>query len=132
VSVTFTKDKDFENLFVVQVRDTFTYEDLKEVENKASAEIKQNQKIKLLILAEKFSEWGKDGDWGDMTFMFENDPYIEKIAVVAEDKWKEQISMFLGAGRRQASVEFFPADGEEDARNWLRSNNQKEPYSLEI
>ena len=121
MSVTFTKDKEIENLFEVQVKDMFTHEDLKEVENKARTEINQSQKIKLLVLAEKFSEWGKDGDWGDMKFMFENDPYIEKIAVVSESKWKEQILMFLGAGRRQASVEFFPTDGEEDARNWLRN-----------
>ena len=121
MSVKFTKDKESENLFVVQVKDIFTFEDLKKVENKVHIEIINSQKIKLLVLAEKFSEWGKDGEWGDMTFMYNHDPYIEKIAAVAEDKRKDEMLMFLGAGRRQASVEFFPADGEEDARNWLQS-----------
>ena len=121
MSVTFTKDKESENLFVVQIKGIFSFEDLKEIENKVRAEINHSQKIKLLILAEQFSGWGKDGDWGDLTFMYEHDPYIEKIAVVAKGKWKDQILMFVGADRRQASVEFFLDDGEEDARIWLRS-----------
>ena len=121
MSVTFTKEKESENLFVVQIKGTFTFEDLKEIQNKAHAEIVSSRKVKLLILAERFSEWGKDGDWGDLTFMYEHDPYIEKIAVVAEGKWKDEILMFVGADRRQASVEFFLADGEEDARDWLRN-----------
>ena len=121
MSVTFTKDKESENLFVLQIKGTFTFEDLKEIQNKAHAEIDRSQKVKLLVLAEQFSGWGKEGDWGDLTFMYEYDPYIEKIAIVAESKRKDEMLMFVGANSRQASVEFFLADGEKDARNWLRS-----------
>ena len=121
MSVTFTKDKESENIFVVQIEGTFAFEDLKEIQNKARAEIDRSQKVKLLVLAEQFYGWGKEGDWGDLTFMYEYDPYIEKIAIVAEGKWKDELLMFVGANSRQASVEFFLADGEKDARNWLRS-----------
>ncbi|UCE36220.1 MAG: STAS/SEC14 domain-containing protein [Thermoplasmata archaeon] len=117
----FAKDKEMENLFIVEVKGTFIFEDLNQIENKVHTEINSSRKIKLLVLAEKFSKWGKDGDWGDMKFMYEHDPYIEKIAVVAGSKWKDEMLMFLGAGRRQASVEFFLTDGEKDARNWLRT-----------
>jgi hypothetical protein len=119
MSVTFTKES--EDLFVVQVKGIYTIEDSKEVESKAGAEIDGSQKFKLLVLAEEFSGWGKEGDWGDMTFFVEKGPFIEKIAVVSNDKWKEQLLMFLGAGVRQAAVEFFSEDGEEAARGWLRS-----------
>ena len=121
MSVTFTKDKESENLIVVHIKGIFTFEDLKEFQNKGGDEIDRSGKVKLLILAEQFSGWGKEGDWGDLTFMYEHDAYIEKIAVVAEAKWKDEILMFVGAGRRQASVEFFLEDGEEDARDWLQS-----------
>jgi MFS superfamily sulfate permease-like transporter len=50
MSVTFTKDKESKNLFVVQIKGTFTFEDLKEIQNKAHAEIDRSQKVKLLIL----------------------------------------------------------------------------------
>jgi hypothetical protein len=119
MSATFTKDS--ENLFVVQVKGIYTFEDSKELESKFVAEIDGSQKVKLLVLAEEFSGWGKEGDWGDVTFMFEQGSHIEKIAVVANDKWKDELLMFLGAGLRQAAVEFFPDGGEEDARNWLQS-----------
>ena len=120
MSVTFTKDKESENLFVVQIKGTFTFEELNEIQNKAHAEIDRSRKVKLLILAEQFSGWGKEGDWGDLTFMYEYDPYIEKIAVVAESKWKDEMLMFVGANRRQASLEFFLPDETQDARDWLQ------------
>jgi hypothetical protein len=119
VSATFTKESD--TLFVVQVKGTFTFDDQKVIESQISEEIDRSQKVKLLILAEQFSKWGKDGDWGDLTFMFEHDPYIEKIAVVASAMWKDQILMFLGASSRQAAVEFFLEGNEEEARAWLQS-----------
>ena len=122
MSMTFTKES--KDLFVISVQGIFTFEDLKEVENKASEGIDRSGKVKLLVLAEKFSSWGKEGDWGDLTFMHEHDPLIEKIAVVAEDKWEDQILMFIGAGRRQASVEFFLPDEVKDARDWLQGETE--------
>ncbi len=122
MSVTYVKES--ENLLVVHIEGTFTFEDLKEIQNKAHAEIDRSRKVKLLVLAEEFSEWGKEGDWGDLTFMYEHDAQIEKIAVVAEGKWKDQILMFLGAGRRQAAVEFFLPGETQAARDWLRGESQ--------
>ena len=122
MSITFTKESD--DLFVIKVPGVLTFEDLKEVENKVIEGIDRSQKTKLLVLAEEFSGWGKGGDWGDLTFMYEYDPYIEKIAVVTNEKWKGEILMFLGAGRRQAAVEFFLDGREQDARNWLQSESE--------
>ncbi len=122
MSVTFAKES--ENLFVLHIKGTLTFEDLKEVENKARAEMDRSQKAKLLILAGQFSGWGKEGDWGDLTFMYEHDAQIEKIAVVGEGKWKDQILMFVGAGRRQAAVEFFLPGETQAARDWLQSESE--------
>jgi len=122
VSITISKES--ESLIVVHINGTFTFEDLKEFENKARAEIDRSRKVKLLVHAEQLSDWDKEGDWGDLTFMYEYDPYIEKIAVVADEKWKSQIIMFIGVGRRQASVAFFISGEEKDARDWLQSENE--------
>ncbi len=122
MSVTISKES--ENLFVVHIEGIFTFEDLKEFQKQGGDEIDRSGKVKLLILAEQFSGWGKEGDWGDLTFMYEYDPHIEKIAVVAEGKWEDQILMFVGAGRRQAAVEFFLDGREQDARNWLQSESK--------
>ncbi len=122
MSITFTKESD--DLFVISVQGIFTFDDLKEVEKSARQQIDRNQKVKLLVLAEDFTGWGKEGDWGDLTFMYEYDPYIEKIAVVAEANRKDEMLMYLGAGRRQAEVKFFFYDEEEDARDWLGSESE--------
>ena len=122
MSVTFKKES--ENLFVIQVDGIFEFENQKELENKAREQVDRSGKVKCLILADKFTGWGKEGDWGDLTFMHEYDPYIGKIAVVAEGKWKDEMLMFFGAGRRQAAVEFFYESEEQDARDWLGSSNE--------
>ena len=122
MSVTFTKESD--DLFVISVQGIFTFDDLKEVEKSAREQIDRNQKVKLLVLAEDFTGWGKEGDWGDLTFFHEFDPNIEKIAVVAEANQKDQMLMYLGAGRRKAQVEFFLYDQEKDARDWLGSESE--------
>jgi len=120
VSATFTEES--ENLFVFRIEGLFTFDDLKEAQSKAGGEMKRGETVKLLILAEEFSGWGKEGDWGDLTFMYEHDPYIKRIAVVANAKWLDEILMFLGAGRRQASVESFHS--EQAARDWLQGESQ--------
>ena len=121
MSMTFTKESD--DLFVICIKGVFTFNDQKEIEMKARAKIDHNQKAKLLVLAEQFAGWGKEGDWGDLTFMYEYDPSIEKIAVVAEERWKDQILMHVGAGRRQALVKFFFTGKGKDAREWLQNKN---------
>ena len=91
MSVIFTKES--ENLYVIRVNGILTFNDQKEVENRVSTEIDRSGKAKMLVLTENFSGWSKEGDWGDLTFMHEYDPYIEKIAVVANEKWQDQILM---------------------------------------
>jgi hypothetical protein len=44
---------------------------------------------------------------------------IERIAIVAEDRWRDQAMMFVGAGLRKAPVEFFVPGAVSIAREWL-------------
>ena len=118
MSVSFTKES--EDLFVVSVEGILTCYDLKEIQNNASTAIDRSRKIKVLLLAENFSGWAKEGDWGNLEFLLEHDPYIQKIAVVTSEKWKDWVLIFLGAGMRKASVESFLTGEEEKARDWLK------------
>ena len=91
MSVIVTKES--ENIFVIRVNGIMTFNDQKEVENRVSTEIDQSSKSKILVLTENFSGWSKEGDWGDLEFMNEYDPYIEKIAVVSEIEAMELLLM---------------------------------------
>jgi hypothetical protein len=75
----------------------------------------------VLVLAEFFSGWGKEGDWGDLKFMYEYDPYIEKIAIVGDAKWRDLSYAFTARGLRPIPIEYFEADQEAAARRWLDS-----------
>jgi len=107
-------------IYVVHLSGIFTNQERKKMENVARAAIDRSEKIRALILAEGFSGWGREGDWGDLTFMLEYDPYIEKIAIVAGEQWRDKMLMFFAAGMRKAAVEFFPLGQEDKARAWLQ------------
>jgi hypothetical protein len=111
--------KELNNCIVITVVDVLSYGDLQAVQDAAKEMLKSDTKINCLILADKFSGWGKAGDWGDLTFMYETDAWIHKIAVVAKENLRDELLMFLGAGRRQAVVKFFSPDQEDKARGWL-------------
>ena len=118
MSISFTRES--EDLFVVSVEGVLTFNELIECQNNLSTAIDHSHKINVLLLAEDFSGWAKEGDWGNLEFLLEHDPYIQKIAVVTSEKWKDWILIFLLAGMRKASVESFPKGEEEKARNWLK------------
>ena len=117
MSVVFSKEDD--RVLSVTVEGVLSHPDMKTLETKISEAIDRKNKSNLLLVAKKFEGWGKNGDWGSLEFMFEHDPYIDKIAVVTSEKWKDQISMFINADLRKAKVEFFQIDEEQNARSWL-------------
>jgi hypothetical protein len=110
------------NCLAVTVSGVFSYQDLKTVQDSAKEILKSGVNVNCLIVAEQFAGWGKDGNWGDLTFMFESDPVIDKIAVVAKKQNKDELLMFLGAGRRQAEVRYFPSGEVDKAQNWLAAS----------
>jgi len=118
MGVTYVKEPS--GLYVIRWSGIFTDQYRREVENAGRAMIDRSGKVKVLILSEGFSGWAKKGDWGDLSFMLEYDPYIEKIAVVADTQWRDKMLMYLAAGIRKAAVEFFALGQEDMARAWLQ------------
>jgi hypothetical protein len=75
--------------------------------------------VKLLVIAEDFQGWEPGADWGDLSFFLNYGSRIVKIAIVADEKWKDRFLMFFGAGFRKAPVKFFTVDQQAEARTWL-------------
>jgi hypothetical protein len=78
-------------------------------------------KVRVLIHLENFSGWEPGDQWGDVSFFFRHDQDIERIAVVGEPRWRDQMQMFLFADYRQAEARFFAETDLEPARAWLMS-----------
>jgi hypothetical protein len=115
--------KESPEFYTVEIGGLYTYEDHKALEQSGRRELPREGKIRILILMQKFEGWGTGGDWGNLTFMHQHDRPLERIAVVADERWRSEILMFLAAGLRQAEVEFFLQDEENMARAWLNKSS---------
>lgn len=78
--------------------------------------------VRLLILCEDFQGWDKASDWEDVSFQSLSDPYINKMALVGDKKWKDLALMFTGKGFREFPIEYFEPHDVETARAWLTEN----------
>jgi hypothetical protein len=88
---------------------------------KSAAEIiRKHGDIRILVNAEKFTGWAKEGDWGDVSFQIEHDQHIKKMAVLADKKWEDLMNVFIGKGLREFPVERFETGQKAMALDWLR------------
>ncbi len=107
------------NLRVLRITGLF-----KKSEFDAALTIEANQwgtamRVKVLVIAEDFKGWERGADWGDMIFFATHGDQIDKIAIVADQKWEIEFQAFVGAGFRRAPVKFFPVSQLTLARAWL-------------
>lgn len=80
-------------------------------QKRAGEIIRQQGKVRLLVLIEKFTGMDNAGDWGDVSFQLDYDDFIEKIAIVGDQRWEELAKVFTGKGIRHVAIEYFsPAD----------------------
>jgi hypothetical protein len=80
--------------------------------------LREHGQARMLILAEGFEGWQAGEGWSDMSFM-ENDPFIEKMAIIGDRRWEELASAFTAKGMRPFPIEYFSPGEAELARAWL-------------
>lgn len=107
-----------DGLVIFRVAGQLAKAELDAVQSQAESII-QNGNTRLLVITENFSGWQKQGDWNDFSFAERNDPYITKMAIVGEDKWRDLIYTFTLKGLRKFPIEYFLPDQEMAARQWL-------------
>ncbi len=90
------------------------------LQNVGAELIAQGKKLRMLVTLEGFEGWEKGVDWGDVGFLMTYGDDIARIAVVGEERWKDQIYAFLGKGLRTTEIEFFPPSLAKEAEEWLR------------
>lgn len=111
-----------DGLLTVRLTGKLTQPDLSAVQQQAIRMLPKPSRVRVLVLAETFEGWEKDGDWGDLSFQMEHDQQIEKMAIVANKKWEDLLLMFVGKGIRKFPIEFFPPGQTASAQAWLAGN----------
>jgi hypothetical protein len=87
----------------------------------AKQAIAREGKIRALIIAEDFEGWEQHENWGDVSFMVEEGQHVEKMAIVGDEKWRDDALAFTAKGFRPTAIEFFPPSRMNEARTWLNS-----------
>ncbi|MGZ8157695.1 MAG: STAS/SEC14 domain-containing protein [Methylobacter sp.] len=112
----------FEGIVTAKITGLLNYEELLKLQESVFNIIAQLGKIKALIICEDFQGWSKEGDWGELSFQNQTDPYINKMAIVGDRQWEELAMMFTGKGLREFPIEYFQTEELDKAEAWLREN----------
>jgi stage II sporulation SpoAA-like protein len=81
--------------------------------------IAREGKMRVLVLLDGFEGWERHRDWGDVTFAVQEGRNIEKMAIVGDEKWRDESLAFTAAGFRPTAIEFFAAAQLANAKRWL-------------
>jgi len=107
------------NILTGRITGLLKYSDLVAVQTQAGEIIRDQGKVRMLIVLENFEGLEQAGDWGDISFQMEFDDFIEKIAVVGDKQWEDTSVVFTGKGVRRVSIEFFETADLEKAKAWI-------------
>ena len=108
-----------EGILSARITGVLTHPELVALQQAASDIIRQQDKVRLLLVTENFGGWQRGGDWGDLSFQLEHDAHIEKMAIVGEKKWEDLALIFAPKGIRSFPIEYFPPTDLAKARAWL-------------
>jgi stage II sporulation SpoAA-like protein len=108
-------------LLTIKVKGKLKKAELEQGQSAAIEIIKSEGKVRILVIAENFQGWEREGDWGDVSFQMDYDRHIEKIALVGEKRWEDLITPFVGKGMRPVDIQFFPSSELVKARAWIAS-----------
>jgi hypothetical protein len=114
-----TIEHDAADIFRIRVTGLLRKTEFDQVRATAAREIESRGSIKLLFLLDRFEGWERGPGWGDLDFYATHGRNIDRIAIVGDEKWRDESLMFAGAGLRKADVRYFHPSELAQSRNWL-------------
>jgi SpoIIAA-like len=107
-------------LLQIKIRGMLKKADYDRIIQIAKEAIAREGKIRALAILEGFEGWERHPDWGDVSFIMEEGQH-KKMAIVGDEKWRDNALAFTAKGFRPTAIEFFPASRLHEARTWLSS-----------
>ncbi|GAB4343836.1 MAG: hypothetical protein Kow0099_22630 [Candidatus Abyssubacteria bacterium] len=108
-----------DGIMTVKVTGRLTESELVGVQKRATEIIRAQGKTRILVVVEQFDGWQRGGQWNDFSFQEQADPYIEKMAIVGEQQWRDLALVFTTESMRPFPIKYFPPDETAKARAWL-------------
>ena len=107
----------------LKISGQFSVEDYEKTQLLILSELELYHESRGLIILDNFTGWSKDQRWDEILFIQEHADQIIKIAIVGDEKWKDDAFMFSGKPFRKTEIEFFPENQLELAKQWLSAGN---------
>lgn len=108
-----------DGIVTVRISGIFSYPDQIALQNEMVNVVSTPDKISILTIYEDFDGWSHDDRWEDVSFQEKSDPYINKMAIVGAERWRELALMFVSAGFRSFPVAYFETAELDKAQAWL-------------
>jgi SpoIIAA-like len=108
-------------LLEIRIRGMLKKADYERIVQIAKEAIAREGKVRALAILDGFEGWERHPDWGDVSFMMEQGQHIEKMAIVGDEKWRDDALAFTAKGFRPTAIEFFPPSHLNEARIWLNA-----------
>jgi hypothetical protein len=92
-----------------------------EVQTQLSDFIREKGNFRILVLLDGFEGWAP-GDWSNEEsdrLAFENEGSIQRVAVVGDLRWKDEILMFAGHPFTAKDVRYFGPEDLAAAKMWI-------------
>ena len=69
-----------------------------------AAEIRRIGPVRLLFVLSQFEGWEQNPNWGDLSFYVTHGDSIDRIAIVGDEKWRNETMMFASRLNRHVCV----------------------------
>ena len=110
------------NIYRLDVSGRLSKPEFDRSQDSLASEIRRIGRIRLLFVLSEFEGWEQNPNWGDLSFYVAHGDSIDRIAIVGDEKWRNETMMFASADLRRAPVEYFSAENALDkARAWLEA-----------
>lgn len=103
----------------VKISGRLTITDLLGLQVLAQEIASENGDSLALIELDNFEGWSHESGWENTRFLPEQAGKNSRVAIVGDDKWKDDWLMFFGVPLRNTEIKFFPSDQTHVARAWL-------------
>ncbi len=110
---------DASGLLSIRVSARLSEAELAALQAAAAAAIASHGRIRVLVHATQFAGWAEGGLWNDFSLQEENDRHVERMAIVGEERWRDQALLFTSAGLRPFPIRYFVPAELPAARTWL-------------
>ena len=74
----------------VRVTGLLTWKEFEQLHESIDDPPEPRRKINTLVLLDRFEGWDRAESWGELRYVERNEALLKKVAIVGEQKWRDQ------------------------------------------